>query len=245
MKNLNLIIFSFCSLLHINANSQHILTPTKIKTITEQPQIRASDILWQKRIWREIDLKEKQNEHLYFSKNNPLPNNCLFDILLHFINKGQLIAYSTKDDSFTKELSIEDIKSLLPSNFNNKDVVKIWLKEDWIYNSLYSKIEVRITGICPVILNRDEDGDITGYKQLFWLYFPNVRTVLVNFDAIKTEKTTSSFDDIFIHRMFSSYIIKRKSEGNNYTKQNLLDEQLDLERSKIYQFNEINDSWGD
>ena len=232
-------MFSF-----INGNSQRILSPSKPKTFTEQPQIRASDILWYKRIWREIDLKEKQNSHLYFSKNNPFPNNCLFDILLQFIQNGQLIAYSAKDDNFTQELSVEEVNKLLQSNFNNTDVVKIWLKEDWFYNSLYSKIEVRIIGICPVIMNKDSEGAITGYKQLFWLYFPNLRATLVNYDAIKTEETTYSFDDIFINRMFSSMIINRKSQENNNTK-SLLDEKLDLERSKMYQYNEISDSWGD
>lgn len=244
MNNLKLIFFiCLYSFIHVNVSSQ-ILSPTTHKTVIEQPQIRASDILWYKRIWREIDLKEKQNEHLYFSKNNPLPNNCFYDILLHFIKKGQLVAYSAKDDNFTKELSIEEVNSLFPSSFNSKDVVKIWLKEDWIYNSLYSRIEVRITGICPVIINRDIDGAITGYKQLFWLYFPNVREVLINYDAIKTEDTTISFDDVFINRMFSSIIINKKSQENNYTK-SLLDEKLDLERSKMYQFNEITESWGD
>lgn len=244
MNNLKSIFFiCLYSFIHVNVSSQ-VLFPTTHKTVIEQPQIRASDILWHKRIWREIDLKEKQNEHLYFSNNNPLPNNCFFDILLHFINKGQLVAYSAKDDNFTKELSIEEVNSLLLSSFNSKDVVKIWLKEDWIYNSLYSRIEVRITGICPVIINRDMDGAITGYKQLFWLYFPNLRATLVNYDAIKTEETNISFDDIFINRMFSSIIIKKKSQESNYTK-SLLDEKLDLERSKMYQFNEITESWGD
>jgi gliding motility associated protien GldN len=243
MNNLNKIVIIFL-FSFINAKSQRVLSPSIHKTVIEQPQIRASDILWHKRVLREIDLKEKQNSHLYFSQKNPLPDNCFFDILLHFIKNGDIIAYSTKDDNFSKELSIEEVNILLLPNFNSKDVVKIWLKEDWIFNSLYSKIEVRIVGICPVIINKDSEGTITGYKQLFWLYFPNIRATLVNYDAIKTEETTYSFDDIFINRMFSSLIINRKSAENNNSK-NLLDEKLDLERSKFYQYDISSDSWGD
>ena len=243
MNNLNKIVIIFL-FSFINAKSQRVLSPSIHKTVIEQPQIRASDILWHKRVLREIDLKEKQNSHLYFSQKNPLPENCFFDILLHSIKNGDIIAYSTKDDNFSKELSIEEVNNLLLPNFNSKNIVKIWLKEDWIFNSLYSKIEVRIIGICPVIISKDSEGTITGYKQLFWLYFPNIRATLVNYDAIKTEETTYSFDDIFINRMFSSLIINRKSSENNNSK-NLLDEKLDLERSKFYQYDISSDSWGD
>jgi len=238
-----LLLLSFTT---IGFSQMPTLTPNQIYPVTALPKIRASDVMWQRRIWREIDLTEKINQHLYLYKENPIPNYALYDILLYYINNKLLTAYSPTNDRFTESLSIDSVNHISPKN--SKDVVKFWLKEDWIYNSNYSKVEVRIVGICPVKIKRDEDGYIIGYEQLFWLYFPNIRGVLVNYGAFKKELTNDeriSFDKVFLDRMFNSYIINRGSKSEQHVNQNKteLDEKLELDKTIYYHFNYSNNSW--
>ena len=220
---------------------------SEIYHVTPLPQIRSADVMWHRRIWREIDLTEKINQHLYFSKNNIYPDYALYDILLHYVNNGLLTAFSPVNDQFTDSLSIDSVNQVSPENTN--DVVKLWLKEDWIYNSRSSAIEVRIVGICPVKIKKDENGYIIGYEQLFWLYFPNIRGVLVNYTAFKEELTNKeriSFDKVFLDRMFNSYIINRGSKNQHYINKNKteLDKKLELDKTKYYYLNADNMLWG-
>lgn len=224
------------------------LEPPEIYPVTPLPKIRANDVMWHRRLWREIDLTEKINQHLYYSDNNVLPKVSLYDILLHYVNNGLLTAFSPINDRFTDSLSIDSVNTISP--VNSRDVVKFWLKEDWIYNSTYSKIEVRIVGICPVKIKKDKEGNIMGYEQLFWLYFPNIRGVLVNYDAFKKELTNGeriSFDKVFLDRMFNSYILNQHSKNSQHVSNNKseLDTKLELEKTRFYILNSETRTWGE
>lgn len=238
--------------------------PTPIYTPKELPLIRSADVMWHRRLWREIDLTEKTNQHLYFYKNNPKPNLCLFDLIYQHVLNGSLKAYSTKDDKFTTELNVDSLPILLADSIYisdttenkikqfvpvvSKDVVKFWLKEDWIYDSKYSRIDVRIIGICPVRIKKDEFGQVIGYQQLFWVYFPHARNILVNHEAFKKESEDApriSFDDVFLERKFSSIIINENDKKDLHLKENLneLDTKLETERSKIYHYEPSLNLW--
>ena len=43
---------------------EHIPT----KRVVSYPHLREADVMWAKRVWRTIDLKEKMNHKLYFPK---------------------------------------------------------------------------------------------------------------------------------------------------------------------------------
>ena len=240
-----ILLFSTTTIIGISQNPT--LDPPEIYPVTPLPQIRASDVMWHRRIWREIDLTEKINQHLYYSKNNIYAEYALYDILLHYVNNGLLTAFSPINDRFTDSLRIDSVNQISPENTN--DVVKFWLKEDWIYNSRSSEIEVRIVGICPVKIRKDENGYVAGYEQLFWLYFPNIRGVLVNYTAFKKELTNDeriSFDKVFLDRMFNSYIINRGAKTEHYINKNKteLDKKLELDKTKYYYLNTDDMLWG-
>ncbi|MFB0998198.1 MAG: gliding motility protein GldN, partial [Flavobacteriales bacterium] len=77
-------------------------------------------------------------------------------------------------------------------------------------------MDVRIIGICPVIKQFDENGDLKeGVKPLFWLYFPECRYVFQNYFVYNRQNDAQrmSFDDLFWKRMFASFIHK---ESNVY-----------------------------
>lgn len=241
-----------------------VLTPTTKYIPKELPLIRSQDVMWHRRLWREIDLKDKINQHLYFSKNNPNPNTSLFDLILQEVVNGNLNAYHPKDDKFSEKIDSNSILNFIgDSVFSNdtsinkkkvfqplksKDVVKLWLKEDWIYDSKYSKIEVRILGVCPLKIKRDEFGQVIGFEQLFWVYFPQLRFTLVNYEAFKKEITDNervSFDDVFIDRKFDSFIINQNTNNDYHLKDNKteLDKKLEIEKTKNYYFDEVNKVW--
>ena len=103
-------------------------------------------------------------------------------------------------------------------------------------------------GICPLKMKNDKNEHEMGYQQLFWLYFPNIRNVLVNFEAFKKKKEDDpriSFDDVFLKRMFNSYIIQKEGVSFQEVKENKteLDIQLENEKTKVYFLNPDNNLW--
>ena len=99
--------------------------------------------------------------------------------------------------------------------FSAKDIVQYKLKEDWIFDKDRSVTERRVIGIAPVIYQRDVNGNITGLRELFWLYFPECRYVFQNFFVRNRHNDSQmmSLDDLFWKRMYHSFIVK---ESNNY-----------------------------
>src|ERR1700761_1433272 len=55
--------------------------------VTPYPNLRESDVAYAKRVWREIDVREKMNQ--YFAS----PKMRLIDVLLNSIAAGELTAY--------------------------------------------------------------------------------------------------------------------------------------------------------
>ena len=258
-----LLFFLFDGLLGKSQNCDNIkvLGAAKIYRAEALPIIDERDVMWHRRLWREIDLKEPANLDLYFSEENDQKNCVLFDVLYYHIMKGVIKAYDAIEDNFAKELTINQLinsvgDSVLDENgkliyqsLDSRSVIKYWLKEDWFFDSKYSKVDVRIVGICPVKTKLDNQGNILGYKQLFWLYFPNIRNVLANTEVTKkknAEKESVSFDDIFISRLFDSYIIQKEGGQKQIVAQHKteLDIQLENEKTKQYSYKREVGLWG-
>ncbi len=115
-----------------------------------------------------------------------------------------------------------NIETVYPPNefawLSGEDIVQYRIKEDWFFDNERSVLDVRIIGLCPVVYERDDNGNITGLKELFWLYFPECRYVFQNFfvQSRHNDSQRMSFDDLFWKRMFQSYIIK---ESNIYDRE--------------------------
>lgn len=127
------------------------------------------------------------------------------------------------------------------ASFNPEDVVRFRIKEDWIFDKQRSVFEPRIIGIAPLVTprmdqfgggdaslsayNQDEFGELPFDSELntpafevdpypaFWIYFPEARHLLVNQEVASHENDASglSYDDVFIRRLFASYIIKESN----------------------------------
>lgn len=202
--------------------------------VSPYASLRESDVMFRKRVWREIDLREKVN--MIFAS----PKSRLITILTDAIQAGELTAYdasSTKDDVNGDEFSVvlkpEEAMSkfadsvlvpifdndgnqtgtvVKPGEFNPDSIIKFRIKEDWIFDKQRSVFEPRIIGIAPMI-KISAAGQSFDEQPAFWIYFPEARHLLVTRAVVNrnNDATGLSYDDIFMKRVFASYIVKESN----------------------------------
>ena len=137
---------------------------------------------------------------------------------------------------------IDSTESPLAKFFTTKDIIAYHLKEDWFFDKERSQFEVRVIGIAPVIYDTTGgDGAVIGKRELFWLYFPNLRKHLVNYYLYnpKNDAQWMSFDDYFRKRLFTSTI---------YQATNIKDASIDKFKSGVdalYESQKITDELRD
>ena len=78
MKNLILLFISFL-MISITGNAQDILDGAynradtyKNRKVQPYPHLRQADVMWSRKIWREIDLREKVNHPFYYPDINKI-----------------------------------------------------------------------------------------------------------------------------------------------------------------------------
>lgn len=199
------------------------------RAILPYQPLREADILWERRIWRVVDVREKMN--LPFMA----PESPLFKILADAAISNELAVYSTEDDKFSKRLTQEQLKSKLfrrdtvvvidPNTFeetvrivenetNWEDVKRFRIKESWFFDTKTSTLRNRILGIAPIIEERDEEGNFRFEMPLFWVYYPAARPLLAQHKAItlgENWSATTTWEDLFEKRYFASYITKENN----------------------------------
>ena len=227
------------------AQAQHVLDGIYVKEHmmnhrpVPYPSIREADIIWSKRIWRIIDLREKMNLPLYYPTTMMDDRFSLIGLLLHGIQYEGLTAFSAKvDDEFKVRIGYEEAlqemgatvdttmvinpatgkeeQKIVSREIRSDEVKQILVKEVWFFDRNYSRLDVRIIGICPIREYPNDDGEIVK-KQAFWIYYPEARPLLARHEVFNATNDAQrrSFDDIFIKRHFGSYIVKEANVYNN------------------------------
>jgi gliding motility associated protien GldN len=195
-----------------------------------QDYVEQRDVLWEKKIWRELELSEKMNHHFSNAKGT------LLDVLLDANQKGKIEFYSAKNDNFSCVLGKDDVKRIMGkydtlsvfnpdeeiyenkvvyNSLDQNNLVRYRIKEVWYFDSKHSKLKVKILGIAPIMNFYDNDGNFIAELPLFWIYYPHAREELSQYslaDNVPQAKNLS-WDDIFQMRYFSSRITK---ENNLY-----------------------------
>ncbi|WP_316746372.1 gliding motility protein GldN [Pedobacter gandavensis] len=195
--------------------------------------VREEDVFYSKRVWREIDLRDTINSVLKAEGAR------LIDVLLEAVTNEELTAYSPKDTTSGKLLEDNDAFKIAMTStealqsmrgvsegtpdattgkiaeptlkrFRPDEFLKYRIKEDWILDTKRSVFEPRIVGIAPMKM---VEGN---WQPVFWIYYEDARELLTKKKLMNPGNDASvlTFDDFFVRRLFSSYIVKETNPGN-------------------------------
>jgi gliding motility associated protien GldN len=207
------------------------------KRVVPYPSLREADVMYVRRIWQDIDLRQKINQMFYFPVDPIEDRKNLFDVVRYALEvEGSLTAYGTgpagDDDEFRYPYTGTQVDSVLnpvviipqfdpvtgevigsmeaQTSINSQDIVRYRIKEDWVWDRQRSQRHVRIIGIAPIIEKKDDEGNSQGLAPLFWLYYPECRYVFANAECYNYENDAQrrTFEEIYQKRYFSSYIVK-------------------------------------
>ena len=129
MKKLILLLVTstFCL---VGVNAQDILTTEEMNSVYKKEKhhnkrvqkyapLRQADVMWSRKIWREIDLRQKINHPFYYPENDGVGHTIqdrksLIDVIYSAIQEGSITAYdnAAMDDEFREEMSQDAIKKI-------------------------------------------------------------------------------------------------------------------------------------
>ena len=218
-------------------------TDLKDRKPTSLPFLREADVMWRKKVWRIIDLREKINQPMYFPTKDIDGRFNLVNLFIEGIKNGKLTAYDAKnDDEFKVPMTFEQVKEsfgattrtqmvrdvdtgelkpkVVTGEIRSEEVKQIMVKEEWYFDKQTSTMNVRVIGICPIqefYREGDVNQESVQRRQVFWIYYPEARDIMASNEVFNPQNTARnpSFDDIFLKRKFNSYIVKEENIYNN------------------------------
>ncbi|PHI18567.1 gliding motility protein GldN [Lewinellaceae bacterium SD302] len=198
------------------------------RDILEYDHVREADIMWEKTIWRVIDVREKINLPFAY------PDRPFYTVLAEAAEDNKIQLYV--DDDFTEVMSedrrnsmsgtVDTVPYYDPVTYEEKfkvvvneldpaDIQRFRIKEVWFFDRESSTLKVRILGISPLKNEYDENGNFLYELPMFWVYYPGARELLATETAFAygNDAGNRSWEDVMESRFFSSYIFQ---ESNVY-----------------------------
>ena len=235
---------------------------TSEKRLLAYDHVREADIFWEKRIWRDIDIREKMNLPFAY------PERPFFSILMDAAINSEITVYSTEDDKFSASLTPDEVASMgatidtvitfdpetyeeqlqvVRNDINPEDVKRFRIKEVWFFDEETSTMQVRILGMARLVDKTDENGNFLYEKPMFWVYYPEAREILSRERVfnIGNDASPITWEDLLEMRFFASYIYKESNVRDRRLQDYLTGIDLLLEADKIKQeiFNFEHDLW--
>ncbi len=200
MKCIILLLAIICSANAFAQSASDSSATTQTKNFTPWRPIKEENILWEKTVWRVLDLTDKANE--------PLGNNtsAFPSVLLDGIKTGAIKAYA--DKGLTQQLSQSSLNSVITCLADkctySEGVTHYGLKEDWIFDDSQGLMVVHIRLLATLVQENKT------YKTLFWIAYPDSRPYFSEYRLQGADKNINclTFDEYFESRSFSSKITR-------------------------------------
>ena len=158
--------------------------------------LREADMMWSKKMWRMLDLREKINHPLYFPTTKMDDRYSLIDLILYGVAQEGLVVYDVDDDEFTTPMTaaqidvkfdvradttyVDDPETgetkpvIVQHDRTTSEVKRLLLKEVWYFDKQRAMLEVRIVGLCPIrmyekaaALNQEAQASDTTEEKVF------------------------------------------------------------------------------
>jgi gliding motility associated protien GldN len=130
MKNKIILLILTLTFAFVGVNAQDVLSIEEMNSVFKKEKhhnkkvqhyapLRQADVMWSRKIWREIDLRQKMNHPLYYPENDGVAHTIedrksLIDVLYSAINEGSITAYGnpSMDDEFRQPMTPDEIKTI-------------------------------------------------------------------------------------------------------------------------------------
>lgn len=214
--------------------------------------IREADVFWSKRVWRDIDFREKMNLPFAY------PKEPVVGILMDAVLAGELTAYHILAEDFSEPLAPDALESRLAEvdtvpwfaletgDYLYDTVIrsepdwlafrKLRIMEEWIFDEETSTLVCRIIGLAPVRMRVDEWSGLTiGEEPVCWIHYPSARNLLATHQAFNpyNDAFTLSWEDILEMRYFSSTVVRESNVHDRYVASYASGEEAVLESDRI------------
>ena len=234
--------------------------------VIEYDHVREADAVWERKVWRIIDVREKMN--IPFRS----PKEPFFNILKELAENGDIAVF--QDEFFREPMTIDEIEGTLyridtttvfdydtyeekitvvRNDVNWNDIKQFRVKEVWYFDKELSVMNTRILGISPILDNYDPTtGELKYSLPLFWIYYPEAREHFSRHRIMNDYNDIAplTWYDLFEQRYFASYIMKRSNTLDlriedmyyGYDREGI-DRLMESEKIKAELFNFEHDLW--
>ena len=130
-KIIILLLVSVASSLCV-VNAQDVLSTEQMNSVFKKEKhhnkrvqpyapLRQADVMWSRKVWRELDLRQKINHPFYYPENNGIPGSAvtddrksLIDVIFNAVQEGSITAYGNAvyDDEFRTPMTQAEIKNI-------------------------------------------------------------------------------------------------------------------------------------
>lgn len=208
-----------------------------INCAPDLPKVKADDVTYSKRIWRDVFFAENANKYLVAAE----PKKNIVRIILDEVRAGKMDGYN--NDKFELEVDSATIDGALTtlgivsdeefSDYEKNIRFGVRIVEDWYFDKNRSEFRPFIVGLAVLVPNTVNlntgpslPGSVSGLpgggenlgdlllnmQPIVWVNYPSVRDRLCKYIvAHPNDKIEYSFDDIMQLRFFSSVVTKEST----------------------------------